>query len=105
MHPFPTYQCLQKCVRNFIIIIIIIFIIIIIIIIIIFIIIIIIIIIVFIGIINIHYYDLEFNIVPHKAKAEKEKDCTTYDVEILCSTMEKQLGLIEPKYEQQVSRP
>ena len=39
-----------------------------------------------ISIINIYY--LEFYIVSHKAKRKKEKDCITYDVEIVCVTME-----------------
>ena len=41
---------------------------------------------IFMGIINIYY--LEFYIVSHKAKRKKEKDCITYDVEIICLTME-----------------
>ena len=50
---------------------------------------IIIIIIIIIGIINIyHHYYLESYIVPHYAKRKKEKDCTTYDMEIFCLTME-----------------
>ena len=39
-----------------------------------------------ISIISIYY--LEFYIVSHKAKRKKEKDCITYDVEIVCVTME-----------------
>ena len=38
-------------------------------------------------------------------KKKKKKDCTTYDMEIVCLTMEIQICFIEPKYEQQVSRP
>ena len=41
---------------------------------------------IFMGIINIYY--LEFYIVSHKAIRKKEKDCITYDVEIICLTME-----------------
>ena len=41
---------------------------------------------IFMGIINICY--LEFYIVSHRAKRKKEKDSITYDVEIICLTME-----------------
>ena len=37
-------------------------------------------------------------------KKKKEKDCTAYDVEVVCLTMEIKVRLIEPKYEQHVSR-
>ena len=35
-----------------------------------------------------YYNYLEFHIVPHKTKRKKEKDYTTYDLEIVCLTME-----------------
>ena len=57
-----------------------------------------------IGITDIYYCYLEFYVVPHLAKRKKEKDYTTYDAEIVCLTMEIKVCLIEPKYEQQVSR-
>ena len=40
---------------------------------------------------------LYYEIVPTKQK-KKERDCTIYDVEIVCLTMEIQVYLIEPKY-------
>ena len=39
------------------------------------------------------------------SKKKMEKYCTTYDVEVVFLTRERQVCLIEPKYEQQVSRP
>ena len=62
---------------------------------------IIIIIIIIVIIINIYYYHyLEFYTVPHEAKRKKKKDFSTYDLQIVCLTMETQVCLIEPKYEQ-----
>ena len=70
------------------------------------------IIIIILGFIKYHYgcyyYLLLLFIILYSAslsKKKKEKDCTIYDVEIVCLTMEIQVSLIEPKYEQQVSRP
>ena len=48
---------------------------------------------------------LLFRILYCASQSKKKKDCsTTYDVQTVCLTIELKVCLIEPKYEQQVSR-
>ena len=48
---------------------------------------------------------LLFRILYCALLSKKEKDCTTCDLEVICLTTGIYACLIEPEYEQRVSRP